>query len=89
MNAAVMIRDFGVAIRSEVKSVKGVVRREEVEKLVRELMVEEEGKGVRTRVNELKVGVKEMLSEGGFLYNVLFKIVKVCEIAVIKIFILK
>lgn len=85
MNAAVMTRDLGVAIRPEVKPAKGVVRREEVEKLVRELMVEEEGKGVRTRVNELKVGAKEMLSEGGSSYNALSKIAKACEIAAIKI----
>ncbi|KAK1324804.1 UDP-glycosyltransferase 72B1 [Acorus calamus] len=64
MNAVMLVGDVKIAIRPTVGE-DGVVRREEVSRIVRALMEGEEGMGVRGRVKELQEGAKKALSEGG------------------------
>ncbi|KAK1269053.1 UDP-glycosyltransferase 72B1 [Acorus gramineus] len=64
MNAVMLVGDAKIAIRPTVGE-DGVVRREEVSRVVRALMEGEEGMGVRGRVKDLQEGAKKALSEGG------------------------
>ncbi|KAK1302765.1 UDP-glycosyltransferase 72B1 [Acorus calamus] len=64
MNAVMLVGDAKIAIRPMVGE-DGVVRREEVSRIVRALMEGEEGMGVRGRVKELQEGAKKALSQGG------------------------
>ncbi|KAM4068857.1 hypothetical protein ACB094_12G044000 [Castanea mollissima] len=54
MNATMLTEEFGMAVRLEVLPSKKVVGREEIQKKVRKIMVDNEGHGIRDRVNELK-----------------------------------
>ncbi|KAK1269056.1 UDP-glycosyltransferase 72B1 [Acorus gramineus] len=64
MNAVNLIEQAKIAIRPTTGE-DGVVRREEVSRIVRALMEGEEGMGVRSRVKELQERAKKTLSEGG------------------------
>jgi hypothetical protein len=52
------------------------VKREEVEKLVNELMVEEKGKKMRLKIDKLKKKVEEDTRPGGGSYMNLDKVIK-------------
>ncbi|EXC35712.1 hypothetical protein L484_000783 [Morus notabilis] len=65
MNAAMLTEEFGVAVGPEVLPLKKVVGREEIEKMVRKIMVDEEGCGTRARAKEVKNSAKRALSEEG------------------------
>ncbi|XP_021853201.2 anthocyanidin 3-O-glucosyltransferase 5 [Spinacia oleracea] len=76
MNATMLVKHLGVAVRPEVNPSKELVRRDEIAKMVRRVMVDEEGIGIRKRVNDLKERAKKALSEGGTSYNALSEVVK-------------
>ncbi|KAK2352496.1 hydroquinone glucosyltransferase [Trifolium repens] len=64
MNAALLSDGLKVAIRPKVNE-KGIVEREEIAKVVKNLMVGEEGKGIRERMEKLKGDAIDALKENG------------------------
>ncbi|XP_030934251.1 anthocyanidin 3-O-glucosyltransferase 5-like [Quercus lobata] len=76
MNATMLTEEFGMAVRLEVLPSKKVVGREEIQKKVRKIMVDNEGHGIRDRVNELKYSAKEALCKGSSSYKALSELAK-------------
>jgi hypothetical protein len=63
MNTTMLVKEVGVAIKSALEGGKGVVVREEIERVVRMVMEGEEGKILmRRRAGELKVGAEKVLN---------------------------
>ncbi|XP_010456210.1 PREDICTED: UDP-glycosyltransferase 72B1-like [Camelina sativa] len=64
MNAVLLTEDIRAALRARAGE-DGVVRREEVARVVKGLMEGEEGKGVRNKMKELKEGASRVLKDDG------------------------
>lgn len=64
MNAALLSDGLRVAIRPKVND-KGVIEREEIREVVKNLMVGEEGQGIRERMENLKGDAIDALKENG------------------------
>ncbi|KAH8503514.1 hypothetical protein H0E87_014698 [Populus deltoides] len=74
--------ELGVAVQPKTLASERVVVRAEIEMMVRKIMEDEEGFGIRKRVNELKhSGEKALSSKGGSSYNSLSQIAKQCELS--------
>lgn len=65
MNAVMLSGDIKVALRPNANEESGVVGRLEIAKVVKGLMEGEEGKGVRSRMRDLKDAAAKVLSEDG------------------------
>ncbi|XP_031116759.1 anthocyanidin 3-O-glucosyltransferase 5-like [Ipomoea triloba] len=76
MNAAMLTNEVGVAIRPAVAPTVKVVRREEIERMVRTLLQHNEGKGIRERVKKVKASGDIALSKGGSSYNSMCELLK-------------
>ncbi|XP_017969752.1 PREDICTED: anthocyanidin 3-O-glucosyltransferase 5 [Theobroma cacao] len=79
MNATLLTEELGIAVRSQTIPSKGVVGREEVATMVRKIFVDEEGRKIRGRVKELKLGADKAWSHGGSSYEALHEMVKHCQ----------
>ncbi|XP_030462629.2 anthocyanidin 3-O-glucosyltransferase 5-like [Syzygium oleosum] len=79
LNAMLLTEEIGVAVRPKVLPSKKIVGREEIEKLVRSVMVEKEGRTLRARVRELKSNAQKAEAKGGSSYESLCKM-KICII---------
>ncbi|XP_040989423.1 anthocyanidin 3-O-glucosyltransferase 5-like [Juglans microcarpa x Juglans regia] len=85
MNAILLSEKVGVAVNPKVAPTRGVVRREEIEMLVRKVMGDqEEGKALRARVMELKVSGEKALIEGGSSFNAMSQFAKQCEMKMLR-----
>ncbi|KAJ9177151.1 hypothetical protein P3X46_012397 [Hevea brasiliensis] len=69
LNATLLTEELGIAVRPKNIPAKEVVKREEIERMIRRIMVDEEGREIRTRVRELKESAEKAVSEGGSSYN--------------------
>ncbi|MCD7454363.1 hypothetical protein HAX54_024532 [Datura stramonium] len=76
MNAAMLTEELGVAIRPAVLPTKKLVKREEIQEMVKILMQAKEGKGIREKAKKLKMSAENALSEGGSSYNSICELVK-------------
>ncbi|CAN4111480.1 unnamed protein product [Withania somnifera] len=65
MNAVMLSEDIKVALRPKVNEENGLVGRLEIAKVVKGLMEGEEGKGVRSRMRDLKDAAAKVLSDDG------------------------
>ena len=74
MNATMLAEEVGVAVKPVVK--KGVVDREEIERVVRLVIEGEEGKVMRRRARELKDSAVKVVEFGGLSYESLSQVVK-------------
>lgn len=82
MNATLLTEEIGVAIRSKVLPSKKVVRREEIEKMARMIIEDNDGKnGIRGRVKELKHSAEKALSKGGSSHNAFSQLEKQCKMS--------
>lgn len=82
MNATILTEELGMAVQPKTLASERVVVRAEIEMMVRKIMEDEEGFGIRKRVNELKhSGEKALSSKGGSSYNSLSQIAKQCELS--------
>lgn len=80
MNATLLTEEIGVAIRSKVLPSKKVVQREEIEKMVRKIIEDNDGKyGIRGRVKELKDSAEKALSKGVSSHSALSQLEKQCK----------
>lgn len=82
LNATMLTEELRVAVRPEVLPTKKVVGRQEIEKMVRDLMESEEGKAMRERVKKLKESAEEALRPGGSSCNSLCEVVQDCRLRV-------
>ncbi|KAE9611230.1 hypothetical protein Lal_00011986 [Lupinus albus] len=64
MNAAILSKGLKVAVRPKVNE-KGIVEREEVAMVIKNIMVGEEGKGIRQRMKELKDAADNAVKQDG------------------------
>ncbi|KAF2283571.1 hypothetical protein GH714_012030 [Hevea brasiliensis] len=69
LNATLLTEELGIAVRPKNIPAKEVVKRGEIERMIRRIMVDEEGREIRTRVRELKESAEKAVSEGGSSYN--------------------
>ncbi|XP_071722435.1 UDP-glycosyltransferase 72E1-like [Rutidosis leptorrhynchoides] len=78
MNAAALTEHMEVAVRLRPPS-DGVITRDEISKAVRRIMVDdEEGKNIRTRMENLKNNSRKVSSKGGSSYSLLSKFADDC-----------
>lgn len=80
MNAALLVEELGVAVRTVVSPGKNVVDREDIASLVRKvILVDQNGKRnhVRERVKEVRVSAEKALLQGGSSYNALSHVAKI------------
>ncbi|KAF7851547.1 hypothetical protein BT93_L3663 [Corymbia citriodora subsp. variegata] len=82
LNATLLVEETGVAIRPKELPSKKIVRREEIEKLVRTIMVEKEGHVMRARVKELKTNVEKAVTKEGTSYESLRKMKEDCKMRI-------
>ncbi|KAL3725855.1 hypothetical protein ACJRO7_030831 [Eucalyptus globulus] len=82
LNATLLAEEIGVAIRPKELPSKKIVRREEIEKLVRTIMVEKEGHMIRARVKELKSSAEKAMTKGGTSYESLHKMKEDCKMRI-------
>uniref|UniRef100_UPI0039E1FE51 Glycosyltransferase n=1 Tax=Nicotiana benthamiana TaxID=4100 RepID=UPI0039E1FE51 len=76
MNAAMLTEELGVAIRPAVLPTKKLVKREEIQGMVRILMQTKEGKRIKEKAKKLKKSAENALSDGGSSYNSICELVK-------------
>ncbi|KAH0699059.1 hypothetical protein KY284_013274 [Solanum tuberosum] len=76
MNSTMLTEELGVAIRPMVLLTKKLVKREEIQEMVRILMHTKEEKSIRENVKKLKLSAENALSERGSSYNTMCEFVK-------------
>ncbi|XP_030529640.1 anthocyanidin 3-O-glucosyltransferase 5-like [Rhodamnia argentea] len=79
LNATLLAEEIGVAVRPKALPSKEIVVREEVEELVRTVMVGEEGHATRARVKEVKRSAEMAVARGGSSYESLRKMKEDCQ----------
>ncbi|XP_076887788.1 anthocyanidin 3-O-glucosyltransferase 5-like [Bidens hawaiensis] len=78
MNATMLTEELKVAVRPEVLTTKKVVGREEIMRLVVDLVSGERGKAMQMKMNRLKEGAKKAISENGSSYISVCKFIEDC-----------
>ncbi|KAJ0550253.1 putative anthocyanidin 3-O-glucosyltransferase [Helianthus annuus] len=78
MNAAMLTEELKVAVRPEVLPTKKVVGREEVARMVMNLVEGEEGKVMKIKVDMLKEGAENAIRENGSSYISICKFIEDC-----------
>ena len=73
MNAVLLAEDLKVALRPKANE-KGLVDREEIAKVVKGLMVGEEGKKIRNRMKDIKIAAEKALNADGSSTKALSKL---------------
>ncbi|GLT79982.1 hypothetical protein SLA2020_514460 [Shorea laevis] len=81
MNATMLTEELGMAFRPKASESSGIVEREEIEMMVRKIMVEEEGHRIRNRVKELKQRAHKAMEKGGSSYSSFSQFARECEIS--------
>ncbi|KAF7844860.1 hydroquinone glucosyltransferase-like [Senna tora] len=81
MNAVLLTEGLKVGLRPKAEGINGVVRKEEIARVVRDLMEdgEEEGNGIRRRIEELREGAGCAMREGGSSTKALSQVVERIE----------
>ncbi|KAJ8770797.1 hypothetical protein K2173_021444 [Erythroxylum novogranatense] len=79
LNATLLVEELGIAIRSKTLPSREVIGREEIENLIRTILVDEEGAKIRNRVKELKLSGEKALSKGGSSRNALSQVAQQCQ----------
>ncbi|KAF7848901.1 hypothetical protein BT93_L1459 [Corymbia citriodora subsp. variegata] len=81
-NATLLVEEIGVAIRPKELPSKKIVGREEIEKLVRTIMMEKEGHMMRARVKDLKSSAEKAMTKGGTSFESLDKMKEDCKMRI-------
>ncbi|XP_044506899.1 UDP-glycosyltransferase 72E1-like [Mangifera indica] len=74
MNATMLTEEMGVAVKSKELACQSIVGREEIERMVRKVLVDKESHGLKKKVKELKFSGEKALSNGGSSYDSLSKV---------------
>ncbi|GAB2226156.1 hypothetical protein Droror1_Dr00021949 [Drosera rotundifolia] len=80
VNATMLAYHLGVVVRPDVRPSRRPVARDEIERMIRKVMVEEEGVAMRLKAKELQKSGEKALSEGGTSFEALSMFVKECEV---------
>ncbi|KAB1225260.1 Hydroquinone glucosyltransferase [Morella rubra] len=64
MNAVLLTEDLKVALRPKANE-KGLIEREEIAKVIKDLMASEEGKRAQNRIKDLKIAAGKALTGDG------------------------
>ncbi|KAJ4715051.1 Glycosyltransferase [Melia azedarach] len=83
MNATMLTEEIGMAVRSKQLPTESIIDREEIESMVRRIMVDKEGEEIRTRVKNLQNSSKKTCSKDGSSYISLSRVAKGCEISLL------
>ncbi|KAK4477706.1 hypothetical protein RD792_016957 [Penstemon davidsonii] len=75
LNATLLTKELGVAVRPKVLPTKEVVGREEIEKMVRTIMEGKEGVVMRDNVKKLKIGAMNAHENNGSSYKSMCELV--------------
>lgn len=79
INAVLLTEEIGVAVRpKEWASEDTVIEREEVQQMVRKVMVEEEGRGMREKARDLKCSGEKASRKGGSSHQSMAQVARVC-----------
>ncbi|KAJ8451813.1 hypothetical protein Cgig2_007296 [Carnegiea gigantea] len=79
MNATMLTNEMKIAVRSDIKPKKGLITREEIRKLVTNVMVDKEGIDIRNDIKEFNAYAIKALNEGGSSFNALSKVANDCK----------
>ncbi|OWM74515.1 UDP-glycosyltransferase 72E1-like [Punica granatum] len=81
MNATMLAEQLGVTVKPEKLPSSGIIRRDEIEAMVRRVMEKDgnEGKQMRIRAHDLKRTADEALREGGSSHYMLSQMARECE----------
>ncbi|KAK8674045.1 hypothetical protein V6N13_112347 [Hibiscus sabdariffa] len=77
MNANMLTEDIGVSIRVTRVESYGVIGREEIRSMVGKILMDHQGRNIRTRIKELKKSAAKALDQGGS-YNSLSQVAAIC-----------
>ncbi|KAF9612419.1 hypothetical protein IFM89_039452 [Coptis chinensis] len=81
MNAVLLAEELGVAVRPELVSAKGsVASREKIERIVRLVMVSQEGEMLRDRMKNIRKCALMAAGKGGSSHNALLEVAKEWEV---------
>lgn len=73
-NSVMLVDGIGAALRLKERDVDGLVKREEIARVVTELMEGEEGRRVRGKVKELQKAAMHAVEQGGASYEALAEV---------------
>lgn len=79
MNATMLTEELGVAVRSKEMPSERVVERDEIEMMVRKIMVDKEGYAIRNKVKELQLSAEKASNKGGSSFNSLSRLADNCR----------
>lgn len=85
MNATFLTEDLGVGVRTKALPTKAVVRRKEVEEMVRSVMEVERGNGMRERAKEVRISGEKASREGGSSYNSFGEVIKDSQLRLLEL----
>ncbi|XP_021888881.1 UDP-glycosyltransferase 72E1-like [Carica papaya] len=80
MNGTMLVEELGVALRAQAAAYEDVVGKEEIKKMVRKILVEEEGEEMRKRMREVKYSAQEAVNKGGSSLKSLSQVASNCKI---------
>ena len=79
MNATILTEELKVSVRSKELPTERIVERQEIEMMVRKVMLDKERLGIKNKVKELKTSAQKASSKGGSSYNSLSQFTQDCE----------
>ncbi|KAK1587694.1 hypothetical protein Q3G72_015935 [Acer saccharum] len=79
MNATMLTEELKVSVRSKELPTERIVERQEIEMMVRKVMLDKERVGIKNKVKELKTSALKASSKGGSSYNSLSQFTQDCE----------
>ncbi|XP_016731420.1 UDP-glycosyltransferase 72E1 [Gossypium hirsutum] len=78
MNASMLTEDIGASIRVMAVESDAAVGREEIRSVVRKILVDRQGRNIRSRIKELKDNAANALAKGGSSYNSMSQVANIC-----------
>ncbi|KAK8717545.1 hypothetical protein V6N13_044808 [Hibiscus sabdariffa] len=78
MNANMLTEDIGVSIGVTRVESDGVVGREEIRSMVGKILMDHQGRNIRSRIKELKNSAAKALVQGDSSYNSLSQVAEIC-----------
>ncbi|KAK5775133.1 hypothetical protein PVK06_043002 [Gossypium arboreum] len=78
MNASMLTEDIGASIRVMAVESDAAVGREEIRSVVRKILVDRQGRNIRSRIKELKDSAENALAKGGSSYNSMSQVANIC-----------
>ncbi|MBA0655587.1 hypothetical protein Goklo_008057 [Gossypium klotzschianum] len=78
MNASMLTEDIGASLRVMAVESDAAVGREKIRSVVRKILVDRQGRNIRSRIKELKDNAANALAKGGSSYNSMSQVANIC-----------